>query len=58
MPPHMNMNVVYWAVALGVGVWLLVFVTRKMRSRRERSHSLTVLGTVSQQWLTGHRAEN
>jgi hypothetical protein len=31
-----------------------------MRNRRERdrSRSSSLLGTVSQHWLTGHRAEN
>jgi hypothetical protein len=54
------MSIILWAAALGVGVSFLVFVKRKIRNRREssRSRSLSLLGTVSQQWLTGHRAEN
>ena len=54
------MNIILWALALGAGFSLLVFVKRKMKYRREtsRSRSLSILGTVSQQWLTGHRAEN
>ena len=48
------------ATALGIGVLFLLFVKRRIRYRREnsRSRSLSLLGTVSQQWLTGHRAEN
>jgi hypothetical protein len=55
-----HMNIFLWAAALGVGLSFLVFVKRKIRDRREssRSRSLSLLGTVSQQWLTGHRAEN
>ena len=53
-----SMNIILWAAAVGVGVSFLVFVKRKMRDRRERSRSLSLLGTVSQQWLVGHRAEN
>jgi hypothetical protein len=54
------MNIILWALALGVGLSLLAFIKRTMRYRREtsRSRSLSILGTVSQQWLTGHRAEN
>jgi hypothetical protein len=54
------MNIILWAAALGAGLSLLVFVKCKMRARREssQSRSLSLLGTVSQQWLTGHRAEN
>jgi hypothetical protein len=54
------MNSILWAAALGVGLAFLVFVKRKIRRRRENSsrRSLSLLGTVSQQWLTGHRAEN
>jgi hypothetical protein len=54
------MNIIFWASALVVAVSFLVFVKRKIRHRRENSdrRSLSLLGTVSQQWLTGHRAEN
>jgi len=54
------MSIILWAAALGVGVSVLVFVKRRIRHRREssRRRSLSLLGTVSQQWLTGHRAEN
>jgi len=54
------MNIILWAAALGVSVAFLVLVKRRIRRRRENSgrRSLSLLGTVSQQWLTGHRAEN
>jgi len=54
------MSIIFWTAALVVGVSCLVFVKRKIRSRRESSgrRSLSLLGTVSQQWLIGHRAEN
>jgi len=52
--------IIFWTAALVVGISFLVFVKRKIRSRRENSdrRSLSLLGTVSQQWLIGHRAEN
>jgi hypothetical protein len=53
-----HMSLIIWAAALVAGVSFLVFVKRKIRRRRESSRSLSHLGTVSQQWLTGHRAEN
>ena len=54
------MNMIFWAAALGVGVSLLVFVRRKIGYRRNSrgSRSLSLLGTVSQQWLIGHREEH
>ena len=55
-----HMSIIFWTAALVVGVSFLVFVKRKIRSRRENidRRSLSLLGTVSQQWLIGHRAEN
>ena len=53
------MSIIFWTAALVVGVSFLVLARRKIRRRRESSdRSLSLLGTVSQQWLTGHRAEN
>jgi hypothetical protein len=54
------MSIILWAAALVVGVSFLVFVKRKIRDRRESSdrRSMSLLVTVSQQWLTGHHAEN
>ena len=54
------MSIILWAAALLVGVSFLVFVKRKRGNRHESSgrRSLSLLGTVSQQWLTGHRAQN
>ena len=52
------MSIIIWAAALVAGVSFLVFVKRKIRRRRESSSSLSHLGTVSKQWLTGHRAES
>jgi hypothetical protein len=53
------MTTIFWAASLGIGLSLLVFVTRTIRRRREnsRTRSLNFLGAVSQQWLIGHRAE-
>ena len=55
-----SMNIILWAAALGVGLAFLALLRRQIRRRRENSsrRSLSLLGTVSQQWLTGHRAEN
>jgi hypothetical protein len=53
------MSITLWAAALGIGVLFFFFVKRRVRHRRENSRrrSLSILGSVSQQWLIGHRAE-
>jgi hypothetical protein len=59
-PSQPDMSIILWAMAPVISVLLVVLFVRKRRPRRERRDNLSLspLGTVSQQWLTEHRAEN